>query len=71
MLLDHTYGLLNLLEFKCDHLTSLFQAESEFKKSKFGGKFSELLIQCWFPNKFDFSYLSIRVILDPVHDEKF
>ena len=30
MLLDKSYGLLNLLEFKCDHLSSLFQAESQF-----------------------------------------
>ena len=54
MLLNNTYGLLNRLEFKCNHFTSLFEAESEFKNSK-GGKSSELLIQCRFPNKFDFS----------------
>ena len=52
MLLDNTYGLLNLLEFNCNNI---FQAESEFKNSNFGGKSSELLIQCRFPNKFDFS----------------
>ena len=28
--------------------------KKEFKNSNFGGKFCELLIQCWFPNKFDF-----------------
>ena len=55
MLLDNTYGLLNHLEFKCNHFTSLFQAESEFKYSNFGGKSSELLIQCRISNKFDFS----------------
>ena len=27
-----------------------------FGELKFGGKSSELLIQCQFPNKFDFSY---------------
>ena len=56
MLLDNAYGLLNLLEFKCNHFNSLFQAESEFKNSNFGGKSSELLIQCQFPNKFNFRY---------------
>ena len=30
MLLDKLYGLLNLLQFKCDHFSSLFQAESQF-----------------------------------------
>ena len=30
MLLDNTYGSLNLFEFNCNHFTSLFQAESEF-----------------------------------------
>ena len=32
MLLDNTQGLLNLFEFKNNHLYSLFQAEYEFKK---------------------------------------
>ena len=55
MRLDKTYGLQNLLEFKSNHLTSLFDAQSEFKNPNFGGKSSELLIQCRrFPNKFDF-----------------
>ena len=45
MLLDNAYGLLNLFEFKCNHFNSIFQAESEFKNSNFGGKSSELLIQ--------------------------
>ena len=31
MLLDNTYGLLNLFEFKSNHFNSLFQAEYEFK----------------------------------------
>ena len=38
MLLDKPYGLLNLLEFKCDHFSSLFQAESQFQNSNAGGK---------------------------------
>ena len=33
MHLDNTYGLLNLLEFKCNCFNSLFQAEYEFKNS--------------------------------------
>ena len=56
MLLDNAYGLLNLLEFKCNYFNSLFQAESEFKNSNFGRKSSELLIQCRFPNKFNFRH---------------
>ena len=54
MILDKTYGLLNLLESECNHFTSLYQAEYEFENSNFGGKSSELLIQCRFTNKFDF-----------------
>ena len=57
MLLGNAYGLLTLLEFKYNHFNSLFQAESEFKNSNFGGKSSELLVQCWFSNKLDFSGL--------------
>ena len=38
MLLDKPYGLLNLLEFKCDHFSSFFQAESQFQNSNVGGK---------------------------------
>ena len=39
MLLDKPYGLLNILEFKCDHLVgSLFQAESQFQNSNVGVK---------------------------------
>ena len=52
---DNTYGLQNLLEFECNHFTSIFQARSEFKNSNFGGKSNELLIQCRFTNKSDFS----------------
>ena len=55
MLLDNACGLLNLLEFKCNNFNSLFRAESEFKNSNFGGKSSELMVQCRFPYKFDFS----------------
>ena len=35
MLLDSTYGLLKLFEFKYNHFKSLFQAKSEFKDSNF------------------------------------
>ena len=35
MLLDSTYGLLKLLEFKYNHFKSLFQAKYEFKDSNF------------------------------------
>ena len=30
ILLNKSYGLLNLLEFKCDYFGSIFQAESQF-----------------------------------------
>ena len=42
MLLDNTYGLLNLFEFKINHFNSLVQAKSEFKNSNFGGKYIEI-----------------------------
>ena len=42
-----------------NYLKFILMAEAmrkkEFKNSNFGGKSSELLIQCRFPNKFDFS----------------
>ena len=38
MLLDYSYGLLNLIEFKYYHFNSLFLAESEFKNSNVGEK---------------------------------
>ena len=39
MLLDYTYELLNLFEFKCsNHFDSIFLAEFEFKNSNIGGK---------------------------------
>ena len=38
MLLVNIYGLLNLLEFQCDHFSSLFQAEYQFQISNVGGK---------------------------------
>ena len=47
---------MNLLEFICNNFNSLFHAESELKNSNFGRKSSELMIQCRFPNKFDFSF---------------
>ena len=43
MLLDYTYVLLNLLEFKCNHFGSFFLAESEFKNSNVGGKQLEIM----------------------------
>ena len=38
MLLDNNYGLMNLLEFKCDYFTCLLLAESQFQNSNVGGK---------------------------------
>ena len=38
MLLDKPHGLLNLREFKCDHFSNVFQAESQFQNSNVGGK---------------------------------
>ena len=43
MLLDYTYGLLNLLEYKCNHFNNLSLAESKFKNSNVGGKQLELM----------------------------
>ena len=43
MLLDNTQRLLNLPEYKCNHFNILFQAESVFKNSNFGGKSSEIM----------------------------
>ena len=48
-------GHVNLLEFKCNNFNSLFQAVTELENSNFGGKSSELLVQCRFTKKFDFS----------------
>ena len=64
VLLNNAYGLLNLLEFICNHFNGLFQAESEseFKNSNFGGKSSEILIQCLFPKKFDFKTKAVEVV---------
>ena len=59
MLLNNAYGLLNLLEFLCKHFNSLFQPE--LKNSNFGRKSCELLIQCQFPNRFDFSNLNLPI----------
>ena len=36
MLLDKSYGLLNLLEFKFGHFSSPFQAEPQFQNSNVG-----------------------------------
>ena len=38
MLLDYTYGLLNLLELKCNNFSSLSLAEFKFQNSNVGGK---------------------------------
>ena len=38
MLLENAYGLLNLLEYKCNHFNNLSLAESKFKNSNVGGK---------------------------------
>ena len=43
MLLDYTYRLLNLLEYKCNHFNNLSLAESKFKNSNVGGKQLELM----------------------------
>ena len=58
MLLDKPYELLNLLEFKCDHFSSLFGAESIFQNSNVGGKQLEFISQCRIRGKFDFKYIS-------------
>ena len=58
MLLDNTYGLPNLFEFKSYHFNSFFQAESEFKNSNFGGKYIEIMSSLMFSNKYDFSHTS-------------
>ena len=55
MLLDNTYGLPNLFEFKKNHFNSLFQAEYEFKNSNFGGKYIDVKISCQFWNWIAFS----------------
>ena len=55
MLLDNTYGLPNLFEFKSKHFNSLFQAEYEFKNSNFGGKYINVKISCRFWKWFAFS----------------
>ena len=43
MLLDYTYGLMNILEFRCSDSNSLFLTESEFKNSNVGGKQLEFI----------------------------
>ena len=51
----------------CNYFNSLFQAESECKNSNFGGKSIELLIQCRFPNKFDFKKVTVVTIRENDH----
>ena len=55
MLLDNTYGLLNLFEFKSYHFNSFYKAEYEFKNSNFGGNYIEIMSSLMFSNKYDFS----------------
>ena len=56
MLLDKPYGLLNLLEYKCNHFNNnLSLAESKFKNSNVGGKVLDFISQCRIRGKFDFS----------------
>ena len=43
MLLDNAYGLLNLLEFKCNHFDIIFQAESEYLIIK---KIKAIILNC-------------------------
>ena len=59
MLLDNTYGLPNLFEFKSNHFNSFFQAESEFKNSNFGGKYIEIMSSLMFSNKYDFRLVTL------------
>ena len=55
MLLDRPYiVLLNLLELKCNHSSSLFQAESQFQNSNVGGKKLDFISQLQIRGKFDF-----------------
>ena len=54
LLLDKPYGLLNLLEFKCDHFSSPFQAESQFQNSNVGGKGLDFISQLQIRGKCDF-----------------
>ena len=62
MLLDNTYGLPNLFEFKSNHFNNLFQAEYELKNSNFGGKYIDDKISCWFWNWIAFSIFSVKSI---------
>ena len=55
MLLDNTYGLPNLFDFKSYPFNSFYKAESEFKNSNFGGKYIEIMSSLMFSNKYDFS----------------
>ena len=55
MILDNTYGLPNLFEFKINQFNTLFQAEYQFKNSNFGGKYIDVKISCQFWNWIAFS----------------
>ena len=45
ILLDNTYGLLNLLEFKSNCFNRLFQTEYEFKIQILAGKEAKLFLR--------------------------
>ena len=66
MLLDNTYGLPNLFEFKSYHFNSFYQAESEFKNSNFGGKYIEIMSSLMFSNKYNFR-LEYNIFAKYVH----
>ena len=48
MLLDNTFGLPNLFEFKSDHFNSLFLVNCEFKIQILAGIYFDTKIWCWF-----------------------
>ena len=62
MLLDNTYALLNLLEFKCNHFNSLFLTESESKYSNVGGKQLELMSSHQFSGNAAFTHFTHWII---------
>ena len=50
MLLDNTYGLLNLLELIFNCVDSLYQAEYEFQNSNVGGKYGKIIFERFYKN---------------------
>ena len=59
MLLDKLYGLLNLLELKCDHFSCLFQAESQFQI--LAGNSLNMCPSCPFSRNATFSACNISI----------